>query len=140
MLVTKIKSLFISVFLLSLTVSSVFAGDHRLTKEEFLSGVEKGTITLDRAPVLAVSPAAMEKVFSAQRKAFPIFKPEMFYVAFIKDNKFIYSLFFEWASNRCLLRIEELDAKLGKPNEKTMDPNGQQVEKKYCEKALGTKL
>ena len=120
--------------------TSGFAGDQRLTKEEFLDGVDKGTITLEHAPILALPENVLSEVFKIQRKSFPGFKNEMFYAHFIKDNKFIYSLFFEWTTNRCLLRIEEIDPKLGKPNEKTMDPNGQPVEKKYCDKALGIKV
>lgn len=130
-----------SILLLSFMIASTaFASEHRLTKEEFLSGVDKGTIGLERAPVLSLPAQVQAKVLDAQRKAFPAFKSEMFYVSYIKDNKFIYSLFFEWPTNRCLLRIEEIDEKLGKPNEKTLDPNGQSVEKKYCEKSLGIKL
>ena len=120
-----------------LLAEATLASDRRLTKEEFLSRVERGTLSLERGPIMAIPEALVEKIQAKMRAKYPKFKPEMWYVNYITDNSYIYSLFFDWTLDQCLLRIEKIDPRLGKPNEKTMDVNGQVVKKMYCDKAYG---
>jgi hypothetical protein len=125
--------LFLSSILL-FSVTSVFAKDDRLTKEEFLSRVENGTITLERAPVMSLPAPIADKVQEKIREKYPRFKDELWYVHYITDNSYMYSLFFDWTLDQCSLRIEKIDPKLKKPNERTMDTVGQRVKKSYCDK------
>lgn len=114
--------------------------EDRLTKEEFLNRVENGTISLERAPVMGLPPAIQQKIIDKTKQKYPRFKEVMWYVHYIKDNNYIYSLFFDWTLDQCSLRIEKIDPKLGKPNEKTMDVVGQRVKKSYCDRVCGENL
>lgn len=116
------------------------AKEDRLTKEEFLNRVENGTISLERAPVMGLPPAIQQKIIDKTRQNYPRFKEVMWYVHYIKDNNYLYSLFFDWTLDQCSLRIEKIDPKLGKPNEKTMDVVGQRVKKSYCDRVCGENL
>lgn len=128
--------------LLTILFASVaaHAGDERLTKEQFLSGVSSGRIQLDRELVFNLPSNILDQTEDKIKLQFPAFKHEMMYAGYIKDNKFIYSLFFNWTVPECQLRIEELDKKTGKPNAQTLDPKGQKVDKQYCSKFLGINL
>jgi len=126
-------------FLLCLMTLStlVYARDHRVTKEEFLDLVIKGSISLERSPIWALPPNYIDKIFETEKKKWPALKEEMLYYYYYNDNKFRYTLNIDWSYPSCLLRIEEVDPTIGKPNAKTLDPVGQTIDKKYCEKVFG---
>ena len=134
------KSIIALLFIFLLSISSVFAKEDRLTKEEFLSRVEKGTISLERAPVMSLTPPVQQNLMEKIKQKYPRFQEVMWYVHYVRDNNFLYSLFFDWTLDQCSLRIERIDPKLGKPNEKTMDIVGQRVKKSYCDRVYGENL
>jgi hypothetical protein len=123
-----------------LTGSLVNASDNRLTKDEFLQRVLNGLLILDRDPALAYNPNILQKMVDKQRKYYPDLSVDNFYVYEIRDNNFNYQLFWEFYSGLCKLRIEELDKTTNKPNVKTIDIEGQKVDKKYCDKVYGKVL
>jgi hypothetical protein len=134
----KNLSLILLIFLLS--VASVFAKSERLTKEEFLSRIENGSITLEKAPIMSVPANFQKHMLDKIKEKYPNFKDQMWYFAYIKDNNFMYSLFFDWTSDSCVLRIEELDKKTGRQTVNSVDIHGQKVKKSYCDKGFGTKF
>jgi hypothetical protein len=93
----KICCYLLSFLLFSL---SSFASDHRLTKEEFLDGVLNDKISLERGPIYAVPPNILAQVSDVQKKTYPNFKPEYLYANYIKDNKYIYTINFDWTQSR----------------------------------------
>lgn len=135
----KVKNIIFS-FITILSATLAHASDNRLTKEEFLSKVDNGKIQLEREMVFNLPSNILAQEEDKIKLTYPAFKSEMFYVGYIKDNKVMYSLFFNWTYPQCELRIEELDAKTGKASGKTADVKGQKVDKKYCAKFLGINL
>lgn len=134
------RTIFLLLLIFFCSVASVFAKPERLTKEEFLSRIDNGTVTLDRSPIMSIPPGIQKKVTDKIKQKYPNFKDHMWYFCYIKDNNFMYSLFFDWTLNACILRIEELDKKTGKPTEKTLDLDGQRVKKSYCDKVYGVEF
>jgi hypothetical protein len=135
------KNIIQFIFFLSLLASSIsFGSDNRLTKEEFLQRVDTGQLQLDRGVVFAVPDAIKQKIVEKQRLLYPDMRDDNLYYFYIRDNNFEYSLFWAWDHVTCELRIEELDKKTHRQTGNSVDPKGQKVEKKYCDKAYGRKL
>lgn len=134
---TTIITFLISSFILS---SLSFASDYRLTRDEFLDRVKSNSLSLDRSPVFAVPPAIMNKMVEVQKRKFPDMTIDNLYYYYYRDNSVEYSLFWEWDRVSCRLRIEELDKTTHRATGKTADPEGQKVDKKYCDKVYGKTL
>lgn len=117
-----------------------FASDHKLTKDEFLDRIKSNSLSLDRGLVFAVPPAIINKMVEVQKRKFPDVTNDNFYYYYYRDNSVEYSLFWEWDRASCRLRIEELDKTTHRATGKTVDPDGQKVEKKYCDKVYGKVL
>ena len=120
-----------------------YAKDYQLSKDEFLSKVEQGTITLERSPVLSL-PADVTKIaIEGQKRDFPGFREEMWYVAYIKSNDYTYFIFFEWYNRGCVFGTTQpasfkgAEGKKGGELAKKEYESYSKIDKKYCEKALG---
>jgi len=133
-------------FLLIFSISA-FAKDYKLSKDEFLERFDKGTLSLERAPVLAASPDLIERFIGSQKKEFPGFKEEMFYAGYVKSNAYTYILFYEWYNRGCIFGITEPKAFERASSDEARGSlameeynNYLPIDKKYCEKLLGIKL
>lgn len=139
------KKLIILSLLFVSTVS--WAKDYKLSKSEFLSRLDQGTITLERVPVMAAAPELIERSLISQKKEFPGFKDEMFYVSYVKSNEFTYFVFYEWYNRGCIFGITEpksyprasSDKARGSMANEEMN-SYEKIDTKYCEKVLGTSL
>lgn len=139
--------LLVALIVYSLAFSlSAFGKDYKMTKDEFLSRVSGGTVTLEKTPSLAMAPELVSRVIDAMKKEFPGFKDEMFYIAYVKSTDFTYFLFYEFYDRGCIFGITEPKKYKNNSDEKNgslaMDEykSYQKVDKKYCEKALGISL
>lgn len=123
-----------------------YAKDYKLTKSEFLSRFDSGSLTLEKSPVFAAHPNFVQQLIDSQKKEFPGFKDEMFYMAYTKSNKYMYFIFFEWYNRGCVFGISEFGAfKSGSDDSLTNkalaeNDSYEKIDKKYCEKALGLTL
>jgi hypothetical protein len=132
-------------FSLFLAIPS-FAKDYKLTKSEFLSRFDSGSLTLEKAPAVAAHPTMVQKLIDSQKKEFPGFKDEMFYVAYTKSNKYTYFIFFEWYNRGCVYGVTEPDqfksgSSEAQANKAVAERDSyEKIDKKYCEKALGITL
>lgn len=131
-------------FLLS---SGAWAKDYKLSKEEFLSRLDNGTITLEKAPIVAVPPNILEELIKSQRKEFPGFKDAMFYAAYVKSNEFTYFVFYEWYDRGCVFGITEPKKFKNGGSEQALgdaavqeNKSYEKIDKKYCEKAFNLTL
>ena len=134
------KFILYSFLIASSGVSNSFGSENRLTKEEFLQRVDSGQLQLDRSPIFVGPPAMMQNIVEKQRLLYPDMRDDNLYYFYIRDNNFEYSLFWAWDHVTCEMRIEELDKKTHRQTAKGVDPKGQKVEKKYCDKVYGRKL
>lgn len=137
------KTLFIILAIYLGAMSLAYAKDYKLTKDEFLSRVEKGDITLDRTPVLSLPPDVTKVAIEGQKKEFPGFREEMWYVGNINSNKYTYFIFFEWYGRGCIFGMTEpakykgAEGKKGGELAQKENDSYEKIDKKYCEKALG---
>jgi hypothetical protein len=139
-ILNKIINASLLAVILSSLSSSALASDNKLTKEEFLARVSSNSMVLDRGPVFAIPDAVRMKVVEEQKKRYPEMRPDNLYYYYYRDNNFEYSIFWEWDRFSCRLRIEGLDKTTHRATGKTADPDGQQIDKKFCEKLYGRKL
>lgn len=135
-----INSIFKISFIVFISLSTAFAKSERLTKEEFLSRIDNGTIKLEKAPIMNIPSDIENKILNNLKGKYPHFKDQMWYFAYIKDNNFMYSLFFDWTTESCVLRIEELDKKTGRQTVSSLDIHGQKIKKSYCNKGFETEF
>jgi hypothetical protein len=134
------KSFILSLLSISLFSTLCVAQDFRISKEDFLNRVMHDTITLDRSLNFQLPPKFIEYINQKKRERYPGFKDEMAYSAYYQDNKWVYTINFEADTRLCKLRIEEKDPKTDKPSVQTVDPVGETIDKKYCDKAYGLTL
>jgi hypothetical protein len=118
------------IFLLS--TLSAQAKDNKLQQDEFLRGVESGRIVLDKAKLFNVPGPVIEKMGELQKKKYPLFQNNMLYVNFVQTTDWVYTIFYDWTGDKCVYRSEQIDHKLGKPNEKTLDALGTEIAMRYC--------
>ena len=137
---------FIALSLLLISVSA-WAKDYKLSKSEFLSRLDQGTITLEKVPVMAAAPELIERSITSQKKEFPGFKDEMFYISYVKSNEFTYFIVYEWYNRGCIFGITEPKAYQRASSDQsrgsmaTDEMNSyEKIDNKYCEKVLGTSL
>lgn len=128
---------------LLLIASSVLAKDYKMDKSEFLSRLDSGSITLERTPMSPLPDNLLTQFLASQKKEFPGFKDEMFYVGYIKSNNYIYMVFYEYYDRGCVFGVSEpkkfqgsgSDAAKGEMAKAEMN-SYQKIDKKYCEKVL----
>lgn len=133
--------------MIALSSTTSFAKDYQLTKSEFLSRIDSGSLNLEKAPAVAAHPNMIQQLIESQKKEFPGFKDEMFYVAYTKSTNFTYFLFYEWYDRGCVFGVTEpkkyanTSSDEAKGNLATAENKGyEKVDKKYCEKVLGITL
>ena len=127
--------------------SMAFAKDYKLSKSEFLSRLDQGTITLEKVPSVAANPELIDRLLTSQKKEFPGFKDEMFYVSYVKSNDFTYFVFYEWYDRGCIYGVTEPKAYSRASSDSsrgTLANNElssyEKIDKKHCEKVLGVSL
>lgn len=126
---------------------SAFAKDYKLSKSEFLSRLDQGTLSLEKTPSVVATPDYISRLISSQKKEFPGFKEEMFYVSYVKSNDYTYFIFYEWYNRGCIFGITEPKKYVRASSDEsrgamaTAEMNSyERVDNKYCEKVLGTTL
>ena len=129
-------------FLLVLLFSSLsFAqSEIKLTKEEFLQRLESGTIIMNKDPLFTIPENDKVKIMDNFKKNYPNFKDAYWFVPNLKTNKYLYTVFYQWPTRSCLYRVEDLDPVTKKVKTESIDPKGQNIDRKYCEKAYGIKI
>jgi hypothetical protein len=133
-------SFYLSTLLILLGSYSCWATDHVLTQAQFLSRIMDNSLMLDRALIYNLPPNFLKDMFDKQKAQYPWFKEEMEYAEYYKDNKWMYTINYDWSNKTCLLRIEELSPETGRPTVDTVDGKGTVIDKKYCDKVYGTTL
>lgn len=137
------------IILLGLTFLSLssFAKDYKLTKSEFLSRLDQGTLTLEKAPSIAVAPELIDRLITSQKKEFPGFKDEMFYISYVKSNDYTYFVFYEWYDRGCIFGSTEPKAYSRASSDEARGSLAnnelkgyETIANKYCEKVLGVSL
>lgn len=88
-------------------------------------------------PMLAVPETEKAKIMGNFKKNYPGFKDAYWFVPNLRTNKYLYTVHYQWPTQKCIFRAEEIDpkTKVAKP-----DPVGEVVAIKYCEKAYGIKI
>ena len=139
--------LFLLTAILATISSPVWAKDYKLSKSEFLSRLDQGTITLEKVPSVAANPEIIQRLLDSQKKEFPGFKDEMFYVSYTKSNDYTYFVFYEWYDRGCIYGVtepkafERASSDASRGSMATDEKNSYEtIDKKYCEKVLGTSL
>lgn len=135
----------LSFILILLFSSSIYSADYKLTKSEFLKKFEDGSIKLERTPMISgVQPEVLQRLVESNKKKYPSFKDQMFYVGYIESNKYRYFIFYEWFDRGCMfgstvigmfkdVKDDETAGKMAKEENKTYE----KIDTKYCEKVLG---
>lgn len=134
------KSILLSILTLFFS-SIVFAqADLKLTQEEFLKKLMDGQITMKKDPLMPLAENTRAKVMENFRRTYPTFKDAYWFVPNLRTNNYLYTVFFEWPTRKCLFRIEELDKQSREVKKESIDPSGKSIDLKYCEKAYGMKI
>ena len=135
------------IFIFIIISLSAFAKDYKLSKSEFLERFDKGTLALEKAPVIAASPDLIERFINSQKKEFPGFMDEMFYVGYVKSNSFTYIIFYEWYNRGCIFGVTEPSAFERASSDEVRGTlateeynNYLPIDRKYCEKLLGISI
>lgn len=122
-----------------------FAKDYKLTKDEFLKKIDEGRVTLEKTPIANVPENIRPQLVASQKKQFPQFEEEMWYVGYVQSDNFRYFVFYEWYNRGCIFGISE-PSKYGKDNQQNWTQAAKEmqsyepIDKKYCEKYLGIDL
>lgn len=135
---------FLSTLLASIILfgSIAFAQEEvKLTKDEFLSRLDKGSITLKKDPLFPGLNEAQRKEFLMKMKSKnPSFKEAFWFVPNLRTNNFVYTVFYEWPTRKCYFRAEGFDRNKKEYKRDEIDPAGTVIPVKYCEKAYGIKI
>lgn len=131
--------------LLLLISSFLFSSELTMTKDEFLKRFDQGSLSLEKAPVLpGIDADLIKTLIDSNKKEFPGFQDEMFYIAYVNTNQYSYMIMYEWYDRGCIYGRFELNAFKGKtmtPKEfadldSSIAKSYEKIEPKYCEKAL----
>lgn len=139
------------VFLFLLLVSSIgFAdSDPQLSKSDFTKLMDMDQITFEKGFLFPLEEKGKDgklirvnknELIKMIKSRYPTAKDEYFYVPYKRTNRWQYTIFYEWPNRKCYFRAEEFERKDGKMLYKNIDPKGEQVDIKYCEKAYGVKI
>ena len=128
---------------LSFTLSRVCeASESKLSASEFTTLYDAGKLTLHRAPILPAPDNIIIKAASMQKTKNKQFKDSFLYPNYLKTDNYLYSVFYEWWSGRCVFRAEMYKPK--NPSSPTAerqierpDPTGEAIDIKYCEQMFG---
>lgn len=129
---------------LILISSLAFAKDYKMDKGEFLSRLDAGTLTLERTPMSNFPDNLLTQFLTSQKKEFPGFKDEMFYVGYVKSTDYLYMVFYEYYDRGCVFGVSEpkkfqgtgsSDNSKGEMAKAELN-SYQKIDKKYCEKVL----
>lgn len=131
---------FILILSLLFSFSSFGETDIKLTRDEFLKKLIDSQITMKKDPLFPISEGSRAKVMEEFKKRHPSFKDAFWFVPNLRTNNYVYTVFFEWPTRRCIFRVEEIDRQTKEIKKESIDPKGQDVDIKYCEKAYGIKI
>lgn len=105
--------------------------------------MDKGSLALEKAPVplspqgltyADLPPDMAKKITESQQKNFPKFKECMWFYHYAKTKTRMYSVFYNWLDNRCVLGVEKIDSKTGLPGPNDADKKGTTIDMRHCEK------
>ena len=142
---------FLLIVLLLLPLTSFAKEDLALSKDDVLSRIDSGTLNFSKSFALPLEDkdkngktvkVPQDMLIARLKQKNPSLKEEYLYYMYLRTNKWEYSVFYEWYSRKCVLRISEFTRKDGYMEYKAseMMMKGAEIPVKYCEKLYGIKI
>lgn len=120
----------------------------KLSKKDFLLRLDNNSLNLEKAPSVAnLSQEIISGIIQSQKKEFPGFKEEMFYIAYVKSGNYTYFVFYEWYDRGCVFGSSDKRKYEGTKNGEALNDfaveelkSYEKIHKKYCDKVLGIEV
>jgi len=134
--VNENRILLILIVIIGFVVFMLFSipvlAEDKMSKDQILKLIDSGQMNFERQKMVNIPKEVEDNIIKDQKIKFPNFSEKYFYFLYRQTNQYMYTIVYDWSSDRCVLGVDTL--KNGVVDPQTADINGQEIPRSYCEK------
>lgn len=145
---SKMKLVTLAIFGLASLCLPSFAGEAKLSKDEFLKLLSLNKLALEKTPYVFpifdengkprlytnLPPEMQKHLTDKAKERSREFTESMWFIHYVKTNQYVYSVVYEWERGKCIFRTEEIDPSIKAVPADKVDMSGQEIPITYCER------